>query len=198
MLKRFAPLVPLALTFFLGACAGYSPSALNTADHDARATLDLLAVETEEELLPDFSRDKPYELPSFADNILAHGLSLVGTRYRYGGSSVDTGFGAAPPADGSLIEAPATPYKQRPASPVTYDVVGPICESGDWLGRDRDLAVQPGDLLAVLSAGAYCMSMASTYNSRGRAAEVLIADGQAHLVAPRESVRDIYQRERLL
>jgi len=92
MLKRFTPLVPLALTFFLGACAGYSPSALNTADHDARATLDLLAVETEEELLPDFSRDKPYELPSFADNILAHGLSLVGTRYRYGGSSVDTGF----------------------------------------------------------------------------------------------------------
>ena len=92
MLKRFAPLVPLALTFFLGACAGYSPSALNTADHDARATLDLLAVETEEELLPDFSRDKPYELPSFADNILAHGLSLVGTRYRYGGSSVDSGF----------------------------------------------------------------------------------------------------------
>ena len=77
-------------------------------------------------------------------------------------------------------------------------MVGPICESGDWLGRDRDLAVQPGDLLAVLSAGAYCMSMASTYNSRGRAAEVLIADGQAHLVAPRESVRDIYQRERLL
>ena len=90
------------------------------------------------------------------------------------------------------------PVQQRPASPVTYDVVGPICESGDWLGRDRDLAVQPGDLLAVLSAGAYCMSMASTYNSRGRAAEVLIADGQAHLVAPRESVRDIYQRERLL
>ena len=90
------------------------------------------------------------------------------------------------------------PVQQSDASPASYDVVGPICESGDWLGRDRELAVQPGDLLAVLSAGAYCMSMSSTYNSRGRAAEVLIADGQPHLVAPRESVKEIYQRERLL
>ena len=95
----------------------------------------------------------------------------------------------------SPLLAPAQPPD---ASPASYDVVGPICESGDWLGRDRELAVQPGDLLAVLSAGAYCMSMSSTYNSRGRAAEVLIADGQPHLVAPRESVKEIYQRERLL
>jgi diaminopimelate decarboxylase len=50
-------------------------------------------------------------------------------------------------------------------------VVGPVCESGDWLGRGRALAVQPGDVLAVLSAGAYAMSMASNYNSRPRAAE---------------------------
>ncbi|CAD5107696.1 C40 family peptidase [Zestomonas carbonaria] len=93
MLRRFAPLVPLALTFILGACAGHSPSALNTAAND-RPTPAPIAVEEEsvEERLPDFSKDKPYELPSFADSILAHGLSLVGTRYRYGGSSVATGF----------------------------------------------------------------------------------------------------------
>ena len=72
----------------------------------------------------------------------------------------------------------------------TYDVVGPVCESGDWLGRDRELAVAPGDLLAVMSAGAYCMSMASNYNTRGRAAEVLIDNGQARLIRHRESTAD--------
>jgi hypothetical protein len=64
---------------------------------------------------------------------------------------------------------------QREEPPLRVDVVGPVCESGDWLGRDRDLAVHPGDRLAVLSAGAYGMSMASNYNSRGRPAEVMVA-----------------------
>ncbi|OGB69499.1 diaminopimelate decarboxylase [Malikia spinosa] len=72
----------------------------------------------------------------------------------------------------------------------SWDVVGPVCESGDWLGRDRQLAVQAGDLLAVCSAGAYCMSMSSNYNSRGRAAEVLVDGDQARLVRARESVED--------
>jgi diaminopimelate decarboxylase len=83
------------------------------------------------------------------------------------------------------------PLQPRPDAAVqTYDVVGPVCESGDWLGRDRELAVAPGDLLAVMSAGAYCMSMASNYNTRGRAAEVLIDDGQARLIRQRESTAD--------
>lgn len=84
------------------------------------------------------------------------------------------------------------------AAPVVYDVVGPICESGDWIGRDRTLAVQPGDWLAVMSAGAYCMSMSSNYNSRGRAAEVLVANGSAHLIAERETLSALVARERLL
>jgi diaminopimelate decarboxylase len=79
-----------------------------------------------------------------------------------------------------------------------FDVVGPVCESGDWLGRDRVLAVQPGDHLAVLSAGAYCMSMASNYNSRARAAEVMVVDQTAHLIRERESITDQWQKERLL
>ncbi len=79
----------------------------------------------------------------------------------------------------------------------TYDVVGPVCESGDWLGRDRELAVGPGDLLAVLSAGAYCMSMASNYNTRGRAAEVLVDADRAVLIRERETAADQMRGERL-
>jgi diaminopimelate decarboxylase len=82
--------------------------------------------------------------------------------------------------------------------PTTWDVVGPVCESGDWLGRDRALAVQPGDRLAVLSAGAYAMAMASNYNSRGRAAEVLVADGKPVLIRERETVDELFAREKLL
>ena len=79
----------------------------------------------------------------------------------------------------------------------TYDVVGPVCESGDWLARDRALPVQPGDLLAVMSAGAYCMSMASNYNTRGRAAEVLVDGAEVHLIRERESATDQMLKERL-
>ena len=79
-----------------------------------------------------------------------------------------------------------------------YDVVGPVCESGDWIGHDRMLAVRPGDLLAVMSAGAYCMSMASNYNTRGRAAEVLVDGSKAHLIRERESAADQMRPERLV
>ena len=79
-----------------------------------------------------------------------------------------------------------------------YDVVGPICESGDWLGRDRMLAVRPGAHVAVLSAGAYAMSMSSNYNTRGRAAEVLVQGDQAWLVRERESTADQLRGEHLL
>lgn len=79
-----------------------------------------------------------------------------------------------------------------------YDVVGPVCESGDWIGRDRALAVQPGDHLAVMSAGAYCMSMASNYNTRGRAAEVLVDGAQVHLIRERETVADQLRMEKRL
>ncbi len=90
------------------------------------------------------------------------------------------------------------PLTPRADAPVTWEVVGPVCESGDWIGHDRALAVQPGDLLAVLSAGAYCMAMASNYNSRGRAAEVLV-DGQlAHIIRERETIADQMRQEKLL
>jgi len=81
---------------------------------------------------------------------------------------------------------------------VVYDVVGPVCESGDWIGRDRALVVQAGDTLAVLSAGAYCMSMASNYNTRGRAAEILVDGAKAHLIRQRESAFDTFALEQLV
>ena len=81
---------------------------------------------------------------------------------------------------------------------ITYDVVGPVCESGDWIGRDRALSAQAGDLLAVLSAGAYCTSMASNYNTRGRAAEVLVDGSAVHVIRERESTQDQLRMERLL
>jgi len=83
------------------------------------------------------------------------------------------------------------------AAPQTYDVVGPVCESGDWIGRDRALSLKPGDMLAVMSAGAYCMSMASNYNTRGRAAEVLVDGDRAWLIRERESAADQMRSERL-
>ncbi len=90
------------------------------------------------------------------------------------------------------------PLHQRAAAPKVWDVVGPVCESGDWIGQDRALAVAQGDLLAVLSAGAYCMSMASNYNSRGRSAEILVDAGKAHLIRRRETTADQIRMENLL
>ena len=89
-----------------------------------------------------------------------------------------------------------TPSLDTPT--LTWDVVGPICESGDWLGRDRDLAVRAGDCLAVLSAGAYCMSMASNYNTRGRAAEILVSGDRVQVIRERESADDQMRLEKSL
>ena len=84
------------------------------------------------------------------------------------------------------------------ADSVVYDVVGPVCESGDWLGQERALQVQEGDLLAVLSTGAYCMSMASNYNTRNRAAEVLVRGDEALLVRQRDNFAQQIANEILL
>jgi len=84
----------------------------------------------------------------------------------------------------------------RDATPETWDVVGPICESGDWLGRERSLAVAEGDLLAITSAGAYAMAMASNYNSRPRAAEVMVDGDAVHVIRQRETAESLYANER--
>jgi diaminopimelate decarboxylase len=78
-----------------------------------------------------------------------------------------------------------------------YDIVGPVCESADFLARERRLGAREGDLLAILSAGAYGMVMSSNYNSRPRAAEVLVAGGNTHLVRRRETVAELFAAERI-
>jgi len=83
-------------------------------------------------------------------------------------------------------------------TPENYEVVGPICETGDFLGHERDLAITPKSLLAVLSAGAYGMSMSSNYNSRPRVAEVLVEGNVAHLVRKREELTQLYAGEKII
>ena len=90
------------------------------------------------------------------------------------------------------------PVQPRAGEARPYDLVGPICETGDFLGKDRELVLAEGDLLAVCSAGAYGFVMSSNYNTRGRAAEVLVDGEQAHLVRRRETVEELYAGESLL
>ncbi|HWP00192.1 MAG TPA: diaminopimelate decarboxylase [Methylococcus sp.] len=87
---------------------------------------------------------------------------------------------------------------RRDVEPQVYDVVGPVCETGDFLGKSRSLAIRPGDLLAVRSAGAYGFSMSSNYNSRPRAAEILVDGDAMHLVRERETIAQLFAGERLL
>ena len=90
------------------------------------------------------------------------------------------------------------PVSKRNAPPLVYDIVGPVCESADFLGKDRNLRLEPGDLLAVRSAGAYGFVMGSNYNTRPRAAEVMVDGSTHHLVRKRESLEDLLHPESCL
>ena len=84
------------------------------------------------------------------------------------------------------------------AKTACYDIVGPVCETGDFLGKDRELAIEEGDLLAVRSAGAYGFTMSSNYNSRPSAAEVMVDGEQIHLIGARQRLESLWQNEALL
>ena len=143
--------------------------------------------------------------------LLEPGRSIVGnagillTRVEYLKTSSDKNFAIVDAAMNDLMR-PALyeawhqvlPVAPRDAPVRSYDVVGPVCESGDWLARERQLAIAPGDLLALMSAGAYGMSMSSNYNSRPRIAEVIVDGREAHLVRPRETIESLYSSERLI
>jgi len=143
--------------------------------------------------------------------LLEPGRSLVGnaglllTRVEYLKPGVDKNFAIVDAAMNDLMrpalyeayhEIVAVEAKQT--APLRYDIVGPICETGDFIGFARDLAVEEGDCLAILSAGAYGMSMASNYNSRPRAAEVMIDKNEIHLIRERESNDQLMSGERLI
>ncbi len=90
------------------------------------------------------------------------------------------------------------PVQNKDAKALTYDIVGPVCESGDWLGRDRLLAVEEGDLLAILSAGAYGFVMASNYNTRPKPAEIMVDGKNAYVIRAREKTADLFATETIL
>lgn len=90
------------------------------------------------------------------------------------------------------------PVVPRQGLPTTYDLVGPICETGDFLGKDRELVLEEGDLLAVRSAGAYGFVMSSNYNTRARAAEVMVDGSAVHLVRQREELSSLWELENIL
>lgn len=94
------------------------------------------------------------------------------------------------------MEVVNTTTRTEPA--VDLDIVGPICETGDWLAKDRNLSVQAGDVLAILSAGAYGMTMSSNYNTRARAAEILIDEDKVHIIRQRETLNSLWANEQLL
>ena len=143
--------------------------------------------------------------------LLEPGRSLVGnaglllTRIEYLKPGQDKNFAIVDAAMNDLMR-PAlyeayhdiVAVNQRHTPAQRFDIVGPICETGDFLGFARDLAIEEGDLLALLSAGAYGMSMASNYNSRPRAAEVLIDKNEIHLIHERESTDSLMAGERLV
>ncbi|WP_105902982.1 diaminopimelate decarboxylase [Vibrio gangliei] len=90
------------------------------------------------------------------------------------------------------------PVAPRQGTPMTYDLVGPICETGDFIGKDRELVIEEGDLLAVRSAGAYGFVMSSNYNTRTRAAEIMVDGDQAHVVRQREQLSSLWELESIL
>jgi diaminopimelate decarboxylase len=90
------------------------------------------------------------------------------------------------------------PVRPRASPPTVWQLVGPVCESADFLAHDRELSLEEGDLVAIGSAGAYAMAMSSNYNSRPRAAEVIVDGKTAHLVRSRESIAELFARESML
>jgi diaminopimelate decarboxylase len=160
--------------------------------------------------LPDYARALRQRLAGRKERlILEPGRSLVGsgglllTRVEYLKPGEAKHFAIVDAAMNDLLR-PALYDAYHEVLPVAegsrgpgrrYDVVGPVCESGDFLARDRELALAEGDLLAIMSAGAYGMSMSSNYNSRPRAAEVMADGAQWHLIRSRESIAGLFAGE---
>ena len=90
------------------------------------------------------------------------------------------------------------PVTRKAGDTECYDIVGPICETGDFLGKDRELNIAAGDLLAVRSSGAYGFTMSSNYNTRPRVAEIMVDGDQVHVVRERETIESLYANEKIL
>ena len=145
------------------------------------------------------------------DLLLEPGRSIVGdaglllTRVEYLKPGETKNFALVDAAMNDLIRPtlydayhPVEAVLQRDSATTIFDIVGPVCESGDWLAKERALVLQQGDLLAVLCAGAYGMTMASNYNTRTRPCEVMVDGEDAHLIRERERFEDLIAHERIV
>jgi diaminopimelate decarboxylase len=149
--------------------------------------------------------DRPHRLLIEPGRALVGNAGVLLTRVEYLKSTPDKNFAVVDAAMNDLMR-PALydawhevrPVRVSADTPRRYDVVGPVCESGDFLAHDRLLALSEGDLLAIMSAGAYGMTMSSNYNTRPRAAEIMIDGTQSYLIRERESISELMAREILL
>ncbi len=148
-------------------------------------------------------RDRPHEILIEPGRAIVGNAGILVTRVELLKQGEDKSFAVVDAAMNDLLR-PALysawqaiiPVEPRAVGePHRYDVVGPICETGDFLGKDRELNIEPGDLLAVRSAGAYGFAMSSNYNSRPRAAEVMVDGGRFQVVRQRETVAELYAGE---
>jgi len=151
-------------------------------------------------------RGKPYEILIEPGRAIIGNAGILVTRVELLKQGEDKNFAVVDAAMNDLIRPSLysawqaiIPVEPRAGGePRRYDVVGPICETGDFLGKDRELNVEPGDLLAVRSAGAYGFAMSSNYNSRPRAAEVMVDGDRFQVVRWRERLADLYAGESIL
>ena len=149
--------------------------------------------------------DRPQELLLEPGRAIAGNAGILLTRVEYLKHTDHKNFAIVDAAMNDL-QRPAlydawhdiVPVQPRDTATTNYDIVGPICETGDFLGKNRSLALAEGDLLAVRSAGAYGFTMSSNYNSRPRAAEVMVDGVQVHVIRDRETLADLYRHEHLL
>jgi diaminopimelate decarboxylase len=149
--------------------------------------------------------DRPQELLLEPGRAIAGNAGLLLTRVEYLKHTAHKNFAIVDAAMNDL-QRPALydawhdilPVQPRDGETRPYDVVGPVCETGDFLGKGRDLRLQEGDLLAVRSAGAYGFTMSSNYNSRPRATEVMVDGDRVSIIRERESLEDLYRHEQLL
>ena len=151
-------------------------------------------------------KDTPYEILIEPGRAIVGNAGILLTRVEYLKSNSVKNFAIVDAAMNDLLR-PALYNAWQAILPVreggngeakTWDVVGPICETGDFLGKERELAIREGDLLAVRSAGAYGFSMSSNYNSRPRPPEVMVDGDKVHLVRARESLNSLYAGEAVL
>jgi len=150
--------------------------------------------------------DLPYEILLEPGRAIAGNAGILVTKVEYMKPTEDRQFAIVDAAMNDLMRPALYQAWQNivqvdlnsTAKKDNYDIVGPVCETGDFLGKDRELAIEEGDLLAVRSAGAYGFTMSSNYNSRPSIAEVMVDGEQTHLIGARQSVDSLWQNESLL